>query len=176
MALSAADERLIRAEEALRIHVVEWRWYPLVQALMTMHGIDFIAASTLAAELGDFSRFPSAPALMSFIGLVPSEHSSGAKQRRGSITKACNRYVRRILVEAAWNYRFPARLGETLQPRQIGQPKEIVDTAWKAQVRLCHRFSKLKARGVHHNKVCAAIARELIAFVWDIARRVKPVM
>jgi transposase len=175
MALSAADERLMRAEQALRIHVVEWRWYPVVQALMTMRGIDFVAATTLTAELGDFRRFPSAPSLMSFVGLVPSEHSSGARQRRGAITKAGNRYVRRILIEAAWNYRFPARLGETLQPRQIGQPKEVVDTAWKAQVRLCHRFRKLKARGVHHNKVCTAIARELIGFVWDIARRVEPI-
>lgn len=84
MALSAADEHLMRAEQALRIHVVEWRWYPVVQALMTMRGIDFVAATTLTAELGDFRRFPSAPSLMSFVGLVPSEHSSGARQRRGN--------------------------------------------------------------------------------------------
>lgn len=175
MALTAADERLARAEQALRIHVVEWRWYPVVQALMTMRGVDFTAATILVAELGDFRRFPSASSVMAYVGLVPSEFSSGSRQRRGSITKAGNRYVRRILVESAWNYRFPARLGETLQPRQIGQPKAVVDIAWKAQVRLCHRFRKLKARGVHHNKACTAIARELIAFAWDIARRIEPI-
>lgn len=175
MAQAAADERLVRAEQVLRDHVVDWRWYPVVQALMTMRGIDFIAATILTAELGDFRRFPNAASIMSFVGLVPSEFSSGTRQRRGAITKAGNRYVRRILVESAWNYRFPARMGETLQPRQVGQPQEIVDIAWKAQIRLCHRFRKLKARGVHHNKVCTAIARELIAFAWDIARRVEPI-
>jgi len=129
LALTAADERLERAELALRNHVQNWRWYPTVQALMTMRGIDFLSATTLVAELGDFRRFPSAPAIMSFVGLVPSEHSSGTKQRRGAITKAGNRYVRRLLIDAAWNYRFPARLGETLQPRQFGQPKDIIDIA-----------------------------------------------
>lgn len=176
LALTAADERVQRTEQALRDHVVDWRWYPTVRALMTMRGLDFLAATILVAELGDFRRFPSAAALMSYVGLVPSEFSSGPHQRRGAITKTGNRHVRRILVEAAWNYRFPARLGETLQPRQIGQPTKIVDIAWKAQLRLCKRFRKLKARGVHHNKICTAIARELIAFAWDIARRTDPLL
>ena len=99
-------------------------------------------------------------------------HSSGPTRHRGGLTKTGNTHVRRILVEAAWNYRFPARIGESLQPRLEGQPQHIVATAWKAQIRLCARFRRLRARGVHHNKVTAAIARELCGFIWDIGRQV----
>ena len=174
LAVSAASDRVERAEQSLKDHVVEWRWYPTVQALMTMRGIGFIAATTIMAEIGDFRRFPAAPALMAYLGLVPSEFSSGSRQVRGSITKAGNRYVRRILVEAAWNYRFPARIGESMTPRHEGQPQEIISLSWKAQLRLCPRYRRMKARGLHQNKVCTAIARELIAFCWDIARRIEP--
>jgi transposase len=111
---------------------------------------------------------------MGYLGLVPSEYSSGNTQRRGGLTKTGNTHARRILIEAAWNYRFPARIGESLQPRLEGQPQSIIDLAWKAQLRLCHRFRRLRAKGLHQNKVCAAIARELSGFIWDIARQVRP--
>jgi transposase len=174
MALASAEERVKRTDQSLRDHVVDWRWYPSVQGLMTMRGFDFVAATTLVAEIGDFRRFPTAPSLMAYVGLVPTEHSSGPKQHRGGITKTGNRYVRRILVEAAWNYRFPAKVGETMVPRQEGQPQNIIDIAWKAQIRLCGRYRKLKSRGKHQNKICTAIARELVAFCWDIARSTCP--
>jgi transposase len=174
LALTAADERVNRTEQALRDHVADWRWIDTIKALMTMRGIDFLTATVLIAELGDLRRFPTPPALMSYVGLVPSEYSSGAHRRLGGLTKTGNRHARRVLIEAAWNYRFPARLGETIQPRLIGQSQAVVDIAWKAQLRLCKRFRALRARGVQHNKVCAAIARELLGFVWDIALRTAP--
>jgi len=124
------------------------------------------------AELGDLRRFAHPKQLMSFLGLVPSEYSSGASRRLGAITKCGNAHVRRVLIEAAWTYRFPARLARELQIRQEGQPKIVRDIAWRAQLRLCTRYRRLQARGVHQNKICIAIARELTAFIWDIARHV----
>ena len=174
LALTAADNRVDRADQALRDHVESWRWIDTVRGLMTLRGVNLIAGTTLVAELGDFRRFACPSALMSYVGLVPSEHSSGNHQQRGRITKTGNQHARRILIESAWNYRFPARVGETIQPRLVGQPQEIVDIAWKAQLRLCKRFRKLKARGVHHNKVCTAVARELLGFVWDIGVHTLP--
>ena len=174
LALTAADNRVERADQALKDHVESWRWIDTVRGLMTLRGVNLIAGTTLVAELGDFRRFACPSALMSYVGLVPSEHSSGNHHQRGRITKTGNQHARRILIESAWNYRFPARVGETIQPRLIGQPQEIVDIAWKAQLRLCKRFRKLKARGVHHNKVCTAVARELLGFVWDIGVHTLP--
>lgn len=174
LALTAADNRVERTNQALNDHVENWRWIDTVRGLMTLRGVDLVAATTLVAELGDFRRFATPSALMSYVGLVPSEHSSGSQQRRGHITKTGNQHARRIMIESAWNYRFPARIGETIQPRLVGQPQDIVDIAWKAQLRLCKRFQKLKARGVHHNKVCTAVARELLGFVWDIGTRISP--
>ena len=144
----------------------------MIKALMTLRGIDFLSATTIAAELGDLRRFPHPRELMGYLGLVPSEHSSGPTQYRGELTRTGNTHVRRILIEAAWNYRFPARVGESLQPRLEGQPQNIVAIGWKAQLRLCGRFRRLRYRGVHHNKVTAAIARELCGFVWNIGRQV----
>lgn len=174
LALTATDNRVERANQALSDHLENWRWIDTVRGLMTLRGVDLIVATTLVAELGDFRRFACPSALMSYVGLVPSEHSSGNLQRRGQITKTGNQHARRILIECAWNYRFPARVGETIQPRLVGQPQDIIDIAWKAQLRLTKRFRKLKARGVHHNKVCTAVARELLGFVWDIGNRTSP--
>ena len=142
---------------------------------MSLRGIDFIAAVTLVAELGDLKRFAHPRELMSFLGLVPSEHSSGNTRHLGELTKTGNGHARRILVEAAWNYRFPARVSTGLQKRQENQPKPIRDIAWRAQLRLAQRYRRLSARRLHHNKVCVAIARELAGFIWDIARQVAPV-
>ncbi len=172
MAVHFRTECVERLESALRAEVQSWRSLPVIQALMTLRAIDFLSATTIVAELGDLRRFPHPRDLMGYLGLVPSEHSSGPTQHRGELTRTGNTHVRRILIEAAWNYRFAARIGESLQPRLEGQSKEIVTIAWKAQVRLCARFRRLRARGVHHNKVTAAIARELCGFIWDIGRRI----
>jgi transposase len=160
--------------QALHDQTASWRWMPVIKGLMTLRSIDFISALTIVAEIGDLRRFPHPRDLMSYLGLVPSEHSSGNSTRRGGLTKTGNTHVRRILIEAAWNYRLPARIGESLQPRLEGQPQRIIDIAWKAQLRLCHRFRRLRARGLHQNKTCAAIARELSGFIWDIGRQLQP--
>jgi transposase len=172
LAVHFRTECVERLETALRTEVQSWRSLPVIKALMTLRAIDFLSATTIVAELGDLRRFSHPRDLMGYLGLVPSEHSSGPRQHRGELTRTGNTHVRRILIEAAWNYRFAARVGESLQPRLEGQAKEIVTTAWKAQVRLCSRFRRLRARGIHHNKVTAAVARELCGFIWDIGRRV----
>jgi len=148
--------------------------HDLVSAVMTLRGLDLIAATTVVAELGDLRRFAHPRELMGYLGLVPSEHTSGSKRRLGAITKTGNTHVRRVLVEAAWNYRFPARISRVLQLRQENQPAQIREIAWRAQLRLNHRYRRLKARGLQHNKICIALARELAAFVWDIGRHVAP--
>jgi transposase len=135
---------------------------------MTLRGIDFVAAATLV----NLTRFAHPRELMSFLGLVPSEYTSGDARHLGKITKAGNGHVRRILIEAAWNYRFAARKSVVIQKRQEGQPKVVRDIAWRAQLRLAQRYRRLSARHLHHNKVCVAIARELAGFIWDIGRHV----
>ena len=174
MAVRFATELVERLTQSLRSHTETWRWLPMVTALMTLRSIDFISALTIVAELGDLRRFPHPREFMGYLGLVPSEHSSGNSKQRGRLTKTGNTHVRRILIEAAWNYRLPARIGESLQPRLEGQPRHIIDIAWKAQLRLCQRFRRLRARGLHQNKTCAAIARELCGFIWDIGTRLQP--
>jgi transposase len=167
-----SDERVERLSSALRERALEWRLAPMVRALMSLRGVNLITAATLLAELGDLRRFAHPKQLMSFLGLVPSEYSSGESRRLGAITKSGNSHVRRLLIESAWTYRLPARLGYELQQRQEGQPKVIRDIAWKAQLRLCARYRRMQARNVHKNKTCVAIAREMLGFIWDIARQV----
>lgn len=174
LAVQAASERIARLETAIRQAFEAWRWQPVVKALMSLRSVDFLTAMSIVAEVGDLRRFDHPRQLMSYLGLVPSESSSGNSQHRGRLTRTGNGRVRRLLIEAAWNYRHPARISREIETRQAGLPAAIVEIAWKAQVRLCHRYRKLRYRGVHHNKACAAIARELVGFVWDIARRVSP--
>jgi transposase len=137
-----------------------------VAALQTMRGMALVNAATLIAELGDLSRFADPRQLMAYLGLVPSEHSSGASVKRGGITKAGNGAARRLLIEAAWSYRFPARLSRELLLRQENQPRPIRDIAWRGQVRLCARYRRLARTGKPANVVTTAIARELSGFVW----------
>jgi len=172
-AVREGHERVERLTQALRDQTEHWRMRPLVAALSSLRGIDFVAAVTLAAEIGDFSRFAHPCELMGFLGLVPSEYSTGDTRRQGDITKTGNGHARRVLVEAAWNYRFPARISRVLQIRQEGQPKAVREIAWRAQLRLAHRYRRLSSRKLHPNKICVAIARELAGFLWDIARQVK---
>jgi transposase len=170
--VSEAQARVERLGEALTRELEHWRMRPLVKALMTLRGVDQLVATTLVSELGELKRFAHPRELMGYLGLVPSEHTSGEKRRLGAITKTGNTHVRRVLIEAAWNYRFPPRITTPLQKRQEQQPAEIRSIAWRAQLRLNHRYRKLKARGVHHNKICVAIARELAGFLWGIGQQV----
>jgi transposase len=168
-----AHERCERLTQALREQCAGWRMGRVVEALMCLRGFDFIAAVTIIAELGDLNRFSHPRALMSYLGLVPSEHSSGNSRRQGAITRTGNRHARRILVESAWTYRYGAHVGREHQIRQQGQPKAIRDIAWKAQLRLTHRYRKLSlGRKMKATKVCVAVARELCGFIWDLARHV----
>jgi transposase len=159
-----------RLETTLREAAPQWRFYPVVEAVQALRGVQFTTAIGLMAELGDLSRFDHPRQLTAWLGLTPSEHSSGQKRQLGSITKAGNSYARRLLIEAAWSYRHPARVSPAIQKRHDGLPKNVIDRAWDAQLRLCKRYRKLTARGKHRNVAVVAIARELAAFIWDIAR------
>jgi transposase len=141
----------------------------LIAALQSLRGVGVITAVTLVAELGDLGRFPTPRPLMAYVGLVPSEHSSGGSQRRGRITKAGNSHARHVLVQAAWHYRHPPTLTKALAKRQAGQPEAVTDVARRAQERLHARYRKLAGRK-GSQKAVIAVARELAGFVWALAR------
>ena len=166
------DERLERLETELREQVQGWRLAPVVQALQAMRGVQFTVAVTLVAALGDLTRFDNPRPLMSYLGLIPSEYSSGDRRRQGGITKAGNTHARRVLIEGAWAYRYPAKVSRHLPLRLETLPKPLQDISWKAQVRLCQRYRRLIGRGKNPNQVVVAIARELSAFIGAIAREV----
>jgi transposase len=174
-AIEDAVQRLRRLDEQLAIIVPSWSLAPVVQAYQAMRGVSFLVAVTLTAEIGDLRRFETARQLMSFLGLVPGERSTGDTVRRKGLTLAGNRRARRALIEAAWTYRYPARVGEALRTRLEGVPKAIRDIAWKGQLRLCARYRRLSAVGKKLPVVVAAIAREMAAFLWAIGREVAPV-
>ncbi len=173
-AIEDAIARLRRLEEQLVTIVPSWSMAPVVEAYQAMRGASFLVAVTFAAEIGDVRRFDNPRQLMSFLGLVPAESSTGDTVRRKGLTLAGNRRARRALVEAAWTYRYPARVSETLRARLEGLPKAVRDTAWKAQIRLCARYRRLSATGKKLPVVVAAIAREMAAFLWAIGREVAP--
>ena len=139
---------------------------PRVQRLRCFRGIDDLTALTIAAELGDPRRFASAPSTMAFVGLVPSEHSSGTKRAQGGITKTGNAHLRRVLVESAWHYRHHPFVSATLRARQRGAPAAVIARAWAAQQRLHRRYQRLAGRGKPKQHVVTAVARELTGFVW----------
>ena len=171
LAEQAAEQRVARLTQALTGSIANWRFEPVVAALQALRGIDVVSAIGLVAEIGDLRRFDHPRKLMGYLGLVPSEHSSGERVSRGSLTKTGNAHARRLLTEAAWNYRFKARIGPRAQARQAGLPEELRADAWKAQLRLTQRFAALDARGVQRNKVCVAVARELAGFIWAIGTK-----
>ena len=171
-AVEATEVRRDRLTAQIEAMLPDWSLAPLVAALQTMRGIALVNAASLIAELGDLSRFANPRQLMAYLGLVPSEHSSGVSIKRGGLTKAGNGAARRLLIEAAWCYRFPARVSRELRLRQEAQPIPIREIAWKGQRRLCARYRKLARTGKPANVVTAAIARELAGFVWAIARQV----
>jgi transposase len=168
-AVKRQQDRVAELESEMARALPGWTLAPLVEALMALRGCRLITAMTVAAELGDISRFDSPRQLMAFLGLVPSESSSGPNKRRGGITKTGNSHVRRVLIEAAWCYRFPARKSAAVQRRAERTPDAVQAIAWKAQKRLCARYRQLTHRGLMSVKISTAIARELSGFIWAIA-------
>jgi len=167
-AVKSADERVLRLTTAVHASIADWRFEPVVNALQALRGVAAITAIGLVAEIGDLSRFDHSRKLMGYLGLVPSEQSSGERTSRGSITKTGNGHARRLLVESAWNYRFKARIGKELNARQEGLSEAVRTQAWKGQLRLTERYAALTKRGVQPNKICVAVVRELAGFVWAI--------
>jgi transposase len=167
----ARRDRLTRQIEDL---LPGWSMAPVVNALQAMRGVALVVAITVVAEVGDFQRFTNARQLMAYLGLVPSERSSGSSIRRGGITKAGNALARRALIEGAWTYRMPARVSRKLHDRLEPLSSTIRDIAWKAQVRLCARYRRLAAAGKPKVVVTTAIAREMVGFIWAIARVAQP--
>ena len=149
--------------------------WPVIEALMALRGVNLLTAVTVIAEIGDLRRFANAPQLMAYLGLVPSEHSSGGTVRRGGITKTGNSHVRRVLLEAAWTYRHAARKTAILQRRAEKTSEEVQEIAWTAQKRLCGRYQSLGSRGKLKVQVCTAIARELAGFIWAVGQAVPQV-
>jgi transposase len=170
--ISEREARVARLERELKEMVPGWRLYPLVRGYQALRGIQFIGAVTLAAELGDLRRFLKARQVMGFLGLTPSEHSTGAKRRLGGITKTGNVRARRVLIEAGWAYRWIPKMSRAIQERQEGLPQEVRDISWKAQIRLSKRYRRLVSRRKNPNLAVTAVARELSAFIWAISKEV----
>jgi transposase len=169
-ALDLVDRRIEQLERELDRAAQEGPWRELVARLRCLRGVDTLTALGLVAEIGtDWSRFKCAEQFMSFVGLVPSERSSGEQRSQGPITKAGNGHVRRLLVEAAWHQRQRPRVGEQLAARQRGQDPLVIERAWRAQQRLHRRWARMAGRGKPHQKIVVATARELAGFVWAIA-------
>jgi hypothetical protein len=171
-AVQEHTERLQRLAQALHEHVHAWRLDPVVEALQALRGVPCTVAVPLGAEMGDLTRVDTPRALLKCLGLVPSEYSSGAQRRQGTIPNAGNTHARRVLVEGAWAYRYPAKVSRHLQLRLETQSNIIQDIRWQAHVRRCTRYRRLVARGKHAHVVTGAIARELAGCMWAIAREV----
>lgn len=171
-AIQESHLRLERLTRQIEEHVKSWRWKPTVEALMSMRGVSLIVAAGIVAELGDLRRFASPRNLMSYLGLIPSEYSSGERRRQGAITKTGNVHVRHLLTEAAWAYIRGPKVSPIIRLRQQNLPQAVIDIAWNAQVRCCKKYRRMVLRGKNNKIAAVAVARELIAFMWDISRNV----
>ena len=169
-----AQERIERLEQAIRVAVADWSLAEVVTALMALRGIDLISATTLLAEIGDLSRFQAPRELMAYLGLVPSEDSTGDTVRRGPITKTGNRRARRILVECSWSYQHLPRVGKKKLEKVAAAPPDVREIAWKAQCRLTARYRALIRKGKLKTVAITAVARELAGFIWAVSREVAP--
>lgn len=169
-----AKGRLDRLTRRVTEAAASWSMAPVIAAYHALRGVARLSAVTFVAEIGDIRHFASPQQLMAYLGLVPSQNSTGDRVQRGGITKAGNGRARRVLIEGAWTDRFPARVGVVLQERQEGLPDDVRVIAWKAQVRLCRRYRKLMARGKRQTVVITAIAREMVGFLWAIGNKVAP--
>ena len=167
--VTEARHRVAGLEGQMREALERWSLRPVVEGLIALRGVDVVTAMTVLAELGDITRFDSPRELMSYLGLVPSEHSSGQRRRQGAITKTGNGHVRRVLVESAWGYRFPARKTRHLRCKASAAPAAVQAIAWAAQKRLCARYWHLFHAGKMKCQVTTAVARELVGFIWAIA-------
>lgn len=170
LAMQAATARVKRLTDEIGRQIQTSPLLPLVTALMALRGVSLLTAVIVAAEIGDFARFGHPSGLMDYLGLVPSEASSGETRRQGAITRAGNKHVRRILVEAAWCYQFAPRPGRDIRRRREAVAPQILALAEKAEKRLCGRYRSLQARGKPTQKVVTAVARELVGFIWAIAQ------
>ncbi len=170
--VKALNRRVDALDQQIERAAADSVFQPIIAGLMAMRGISLLTATTIVAEIGDLKRFASAPQLMAYLGVVPSEHSSGGTKSRGGITKTGNGHVRRVLVEAAWTYRHPARKTAVLQRRAERASESVQEIAWKAQKRLCARYRLLESRGKLKVQVTTAIARELAGFIWAIGQAV----
>ena len=170
--VKAMTKRVEALDQQIESTSKESVFWPVIEGLMALRGVSVLTATTIVAEIGDLRRFASAPQLMAYLGVVPSEHSSGATKSRGGITKTGNGHVRRVLVEAAWTYRHPARKTAILQRRAERTSEVVQEIAWKGQKRMCSRYRLLEARGKLKVQVCTAIARELAGFIWAIGQAV----
>ena len=172
LAVRQAQERIERLEQAIRAAVPDWSLSEVVTALMAMRGFDLVAATAFLAEIGDLSRFQTPRELMAYLGLVPSEDSTGDTVKRGPITKAGNRRARRLLVECSWSYQHPPRVGKRKQEKVAAAPRPVREIAWKAQCRLSARYRALIRKGKHKTVAVTAVARELAGFIWAVSREV----
>jgi len=165
------EERIARLEDEMLQLLEDWQRKPLVEALMAFKGFQLVAAMVTISEIGTFSRFEHPKKLMAFLGLVPSENSSGGSRHQGGISKCGNPHARWLLVEQATHYRVPPKISPQLSERQRKTPRWIKELSWKTQTRLSHRFAVLRKRQMHHNKIKVSIARELTGFVWELGTR-----
>lgn len=171
--VKSLQRRVAALEEIMRQCLQGWVWRPVVEGLMALRGVSLITAMSTVAELGDLTRFDSPRQLMGYLGLVPSEHSSGPRRRQGSITCTGNGHVRRLFVEAAWSYQYQARKTAIIERRAEKTSEAVQAIAWEAQKRLCGRYRHLLRSGKTKQQVVTAVARELAGFVWAIACEVQ---
>jgi transposase len=168
--IDSAVHQVERIEQQMGLLLNGWARKEFVQALQGFRGFQQVASMIVASELGTLSRFRHPRPLMAYLGLVPGEYSSGGHRRQGAITKCGNSHVRWILIEAAHHYRLPPKVSKELSHRQEGLSREVRAVSWRAQNRLHQRHARLRMRGLHLNKITVAVARELAAFIWELAR------
>jgi transposase len=173
ISIQAASERTQRLEEHMETLQQGWSRLSFVKALQSFRGFQMVSAMTVTSELGDLTRFVHPRKLMGFLGMVPSESSSGTHRRQGSITKCGNSHARWMLVEVAHHYRTPPKVSKELSVRQEGLSREIRELSWRAQNRLHRKYIRLKCRHLHENKIVVAVARELVGFIWELAMLLK---
>ena len=174
--ISESEGRIRRLEEGMEALLEEWSMKPVVQALMGLRGFQRIGAMVIVSELGGAWRFAHPRQLMAYLGLVPTESSSGERRRQGSISKCGNSHARWLMLEASHHYRLAPKVSRELSTRQEGLSEEIKKCSWQAQTRLYKRLRQLLARGKHRNKAQVAVARELVGFVWQVFRLMEPRM
>jgi transposase len=168
-------DRVARLERAIddAVKTAPERMRAVIEALQALRGIAQVSAVTIVAEVGELSRFPTAPQLMGYSGAVGSEHTTGERTRRGAITKTGNAHLRRIVIEAAWAYRHRPSIGATLRKRQTTVGPDVKAIAWKAQHRLHARYRHLTMKGKYPQEAMTAVGRELLGFIWAIGVKVE---